>query len=109
MYSKEACNLKLSCPRDGEIHTSEFLIMDTDLPSGLGHEAINKMKLLTKNINTVQKGLREEYDDLFHGLGKIKCEPYKIRLIKDYVAKISPCRKVPFALRLKVKDELDRM
>lgn len=67
MYGKEACNLNLRCPSDEKIHTVEFLIMDTDSPAIFGHEAIEKIKLQTKNINTLQKGLREEFDDLFRG------------------------------------------
>ncbi len=50
----------------------------------------------------------EEYKDVFEGLG---CLPGKHRIsIDDTVAPVvHACRKVPFALREKLKEELARM
>ncbi|XP_054590187.2 retrovirus-related Pol polyprotein from transposon 412 [Nothobranchius furzeri] len=50
----------------------------------------------------------EEYKDCFEGLG---CLPgqHKICVDKNVPPVVHPCRKIPFALREKLKDELARM
>lgn len=52
--------------------------------------------------------LMEEYKDCFEGLG---CLPgkHKIRVDESVSPVVHPCRKVPFALREKLKEELARM
>ena len=50
-----------------------------------------------------------EYEDVFHGLGAIKTEPYNIKLKEDAIPSVVPCRKIPFKLHKKFKGELDRM
>ena len=55
-----------------------------------------------------QDSLMEEYKDCFEGLG---CLPgkHKIYVDKGGPPVVHPCRKIPFALREKLKDELARM
>ncbi|XP_014675600.1 PREDICTED: uncharacterized protein K02A2.6-like [Priapulus caudatus] len=52
--------------------------------------------------------VRTEYADIFKGLG---CLPgiHKIRLDDAVTPVVEPCRKVPFGLHDKLKEELDRM
>lgn len=50
----EACILKVISPCDGQIYNVESMIMDTDSPAILGLEAMEKMGLITKNINSVR-------------------------------------------------------
>ena len=48
------------------------------------------------------------YPDVFEGLGKIN-PPHRMRLKEDYEPVVHPSRKIPETIRLKLKDELDRM
>lgn len=50
----------------------------------------------------------EEYKDCFEGLGWLP-GLHKIHVDKSVTPVVHPCRKVPFALREKLKDELARM
>lgn len=47
----------------------------------------------------------EEYKDCFEGLGCLPGE-HKIRVDKSVSPVVHPCRKIPFALRKNLKDEL---
>lgn len=50
----------------------------------------------------------EQYSDIFRGLGCLPGE-YRIHVNEDIPPVVDACRRVPFALRDKLKSELDRM
>ena len=54
------------------------------------------------------KQVKSEFADVFHGIGLVSDE-CKIHLKSDAVPVVNPPRKVPIALRDKLKSELDRM
>ena len=51
----------------------------------------------------------ERFKEVFIGLGRLKVEPVKIHLTKDAKPVRRPCRRVPIAIRGKLKDELDSL
>lgn len=55
-----------------------------------------------------QDSLMEEYKDCFEGLGCLPGE-HKICVDKSVSPVVHPCRKIPFAMRGKLKEELARM
>ena len=67
----------------------------------------NSQEPKQKEVSTVPN-LTESYKDVFEGL---ECLPgeHKIQLDETVPPVIHPCRKVPFALHNKLKQELDRM
>ena len=67
----------------------------------------NSQEPKQKEVSTVQN-LTESYKDVFEGLGCLPGE-HKIQLDETVPPVIHPCRKVPFALHDKLKQELDRM
>ena len=79
----------------------------------LGLPAIEALQLVTrieeiKTVNYEQK-IRRSFPRLFRGLGNLG-EPYRIQLRSDAKPKaIYTPRRVPFPLRARVKQELDRM
>jgi hypothetical protein len=80
----------------------------------LGINACEKLNLLkrvyvvTSQTENDQESILAEYEDVFEGLG---CLPGEHKICTD--DKITPvvhaCRKVPFARRKKLKEELGRM
>lgn len=66
---------------------------------------------LVKRIDAVQstKCILDEYSDVFQGLGHITNIVHNIKLKKNQEPVIHPPRRIPVALRNKVKQELDRM
>ena len=53
--------------------------------------------------------ITQKHKAAFEGVGKLKNFQCTLSLRDQYVGKINPCRSIPFALRDKVKTELDRM
>uniref|UniRef100_A0A8C4RHI8 Gypsy retrotransposon integrase-like protein 1 n=1 Tax=Erpetoichthys calabaricus TaxID=27687 RepID=A0A8C4RHI8_ERPCA len=91
-----------------------FVVVPKRVQAILGLSACEKMNLiervLTINIedNTEYEALLQKYSDLFLGLGCLPGE-HKIITDKNVSPVIHPCRKVPFALKEKLAEELDRM
>ena len=78
---------------------------------GLVHRgaSLENITLSTINENPLEH-LKEEFCDVFEGLGKFKGEePYHIELKPGVTPVIQPPRKVPFALHDKLKETLDQM
>ena len=89
----------------------------------LGCEDCKKLKLVTFNVNDIRKDPKvtkdsvigqtkedicEKYANCFEGLGPIS-EPYHIKINKDAEPVIHSPRKVPAALRERVRKELEDM
>ena len=52
--------------------------------------------------------LIEEYDDLFHGLGKLKNYQIKLHIDEDVSPVVQPHRRVPFHVRKQLEEQLRR-
>ena len=65
-------------------------------------------KLYGLNKSATSEEILENFNDIFEGLGCLSTE-YKIRLDKDANPVVHPPRKIPFALKNKVKNELSRL
>ncbi|XP_062574225.1 uncharacterized protein K02A2.6-like [Saccostrea cucullata] len=69
---------------------------------------VQRIHSIERKNRTVPHGISQDYQDLFSGLG---CLPgtYSIKVDENIQPVIHPPRKIPIALRDKVKEELDRM
>ena len=113
----------LPCVYKGQMTSVKFYIVDGDVQSVLGAKTCQTMGLV-KRIHTVSPrsilmhagiehnalpdNIEEAYPDLFKGLG---CLPgrHSIKIDKSVMPVIHPPKKIPIALKDKVKTELDRM
>lgn len=100
-----------------------FFVSDGTSHSILGKDLCVKLGLIKLNcrINTVSKDLNEsqnshrdyselikDHEDIFQGLGELPGE-YHIEVDKEVTPVVNPCRKIPFPLQEKLKEELTRM
>nr|XP_029698987.1 uncharacterized protein LOC115251324 [Takifugu rubripes] len=94
---------------------AQLLVVDMGVQPILSLSTCIKLNLVKRvfvvtssDTANTQESLMEEYKDCFEGLG---CLPgrHKIRVDKSVTPVAHPCRKIPFALREKLKDELVRM
>ena len=91
----------------------EFEIVKDKSTPLFGLKACLELNLISRLFslnceNTSSEEILENYRDVFEGLGCLPTE-YRIRLEKDAKPIINPPRKIPYALRNKVKNELDRL
>lgn len=111
--------LILKCVVRNECTNIKFTIVDVDSQPVLGLNACIKLNLVKKidavdhltnnnNMHGKQTFINNNID-LFTGTGKIPYYIYKIILKKDAVPFASPCRRIPDAIRNKVKAELDSL
>ncbi|XP_061887621.1 uncharacterized protein K02A2.6-like isoform X2 [Entelurus aequoreus] len=118
-YTGERVPVKGGCiatfKHKGRQMRAQLLIVDMSVQPILGLSACTKLNLVkrvfvvtSQETTNAQDTLMEEYKDCFQGLG---CLPglHKICVDKNVFPVVHPCRKVPFALREKLKDELARM
>ncbi|XP_018366780.1 PREDICTED: uncharacterized protein K02A2.6-like [Trachymyrmex cornetzi] len=105
------CILKVK--HRGENHSLQFLVIKTKPVAQivLGIKTIKALNLavLVNTINESKLDPLKEFKDIFKGIGRIKIEPVDIKLKQNYETVIVPCRKIPFRIINKLKDELDRM
>ena len=110
---KSLGTVMLPCEKKGVIYNIAFHIVDMDAPAILGADCCESMGLLTR-VNAVKQQDTDdimsdpEYASLFSGLG---CLPgtHQIKVDASATPVVHPPRRVPVALREKVKAELDRM
>ncbi|XP_060076924.1 uncharacterized protein K02A2.6-like [Ylistrum balloti] len=110
-------------PATGKRNSVEFVIVRGNVQAILGAQASQQMGLITVNKNvciqteglervqavkTDDQDLTLKYNSVFEGLGKL---PGKLQLEVDRTVQPVqiPTRKVPVAVREKLKDELDRL
>lgn len=118
-YTGERVPVKGGCiatfKHKGRQIRAQLLIVDMSVQPILGLSACTKLNLVKRVFVVTSPGtandhdsLMEEYKDCFEGLG---CLPgkHKIRVDESVSPVVHPCRKVPFALREKLKEELARM
>lgn len=97
-----------------KVYHENFQIVELDhnVPNVMGLDSCLKLNLLHKGpsvpVNTIDNDVISEYNDLFEGIG---CLPGKHRIVidKSVPPVIHPPRKIPLAMKAKVKEELDRM
>ncbi|KFM78222.1 Retrovirus-related Pol polyprotein from transposon 17.6, partial [Stegodyphus mimosarum] len=98
----------LNCQYGKNNFVVEFQVIDKEEPSTLGLKSCLQLGLIQKVMSVNTEDLLEEYKDVFEGLGCLNGE-YKIQLKQDVTPVIHPPRKIPIAIRDKVKQELQRM
>lgn len=94
----------------------EFHVIDDEVTPLLGLRTCVELSLV-RRLDTVgedqgehsTEGILDSYDDVFDGLGKVKGHQYKINIDFTIPPVVHPPRRVPHALRDKLKNELDRM
>ena len=91
--------------------TLDLYVVQTSAPPVLGLKACTDMGLI-KVILSVDKdkptNFMEEFKDVFSGLGMFEGE-YHIHVDPNYQPVVHPPRRIPVAIKNKVKSELDRM
>ena len=108
----------LQCQLNNKTHWLEFYITKIDASTILGAQACTLLQIL-KRINNINKestnpstsplpDILDEYPDVFKGLGCLP-EKHNIKIDLTVTPVIHPPRRVPIALKDKVKQELDRM
>jgi hypothetical protein len=111
--------LKMFNPKTGKTHKTEFIVVEQEATPILGNQSIQNMNLVTINYRNIlalkseeiiltEELVFSEYSDVFEGTG---CLPGVYRLETDPSVKpvVHPPRKIPIALRDKLKIELDRL
>ena len=95
----------------GKYYDIKFQVVDKKVQPVLGLKSSVHLGLI-KRVGEVKKtkdqGIQEKYADVFEGLGCIEGEQH-IKIKEDAQPVVHAPRKVPVALREKVKEELRRM
>ena len=90
----------------------EFEIVKNKATPIFGLQTCLELNLISRlyglNKSTTSEEILENFNDVFEGLGCLSTE-YEIRLDKDAKPVVHPPRKIPFALKNKVKYELSRL
>lgn len=99
--------------KDGhKTHELEFVIVKGKKASLLGLRASTLLGLVKRvhrvNNEGIVHNIEDEYADVFKGIGKLEAV-HKIQLEENYKPVIHSPRKVPLALRDKLKAELQRL
>ena len=98
----------------GQSLKAQLLIVDKKVQPILGLSACEKLNLVKRvfvvasDPNNDQHALMTEYKDIFQGLGCLPGE-HKIHMDETVTPVVHACRKVPFALRERLTEELARM
>lgn len=99
------CIIKV-CHR-GISHKLEFVVVESG-QNLLGLDAAIKMQLIKRIDNMEKTDITNEYADVFDGTGCFdRC--HHIKLDENATPVVHPPRRVPFALRDRLKEELDRL
>ena len=117
-YTGESVPVKGSClatfQHKGQSLKAQLLIVDKKVQPILGLSACEKLNLVKRVFvvasepNNDQDALMTEYKDIFEGLGCLPGE-HKIHIDETVAPVVHACRKVPFALRERLTEELARM
>lgn len=87
-----------------QIHCLRFIITKNNCQSVLGKDACEELGLI-KRVFTIKI---EQYEDLFHGLGKLPGR-YDIVIEEGAQPSVCPVRKIPIGIRDRLSKELNRM
>jgi hypothetical protein len=112
------CKVKVKNPVTKQKYNIDFVIVKEDLTPLLSRKAAEKMNLITvnyekfANVSCLQghKMLEEEFSDVFSTTpGTLPGEDVHLTVVADADPAIRPARSIPEALKLEVKDTLDRL
>ena len=125
MYSKftlpvlGTCRVSMRNPKNSKKYNVEFVVVKGNYTPLIGSRASQQMNLVTVHQDNIQQvttdtqnltlnQVIEEFGDVFKGQG---CMEGKLHLEIDETVTpvINPPRRVPFALKDKLKSELDRL
>ena len=125
MYSKSTlpvlgkCRVSMRNPKNSKKYNVEFVVVKGNYTPLIGSRASQQMNLVTVHQENIQQvttdtqnltlnQVIEEFGDVFKGQG---CMEGKLHLEIDETVTpvINPPRRVPFALKDKLKSELDRL
>ncbi|XP_064469299.1 uncharacterized protein K02A2.6-like [Ornithodoros turicata] len=117
-FSKRAVGkvvLEVSTPRKRVLE--DFFVVDEDVQTTLSGSLCERLGLLNRvgslgaqtQNNAAQFDPAKMFEDVFIGLGKLRGVRYRMKLRPGSQGIVRPARKVPLALRDKVKAELQRM
>ena len=111
------CRVKMINPANNKKYAVLFTVVDEDLMPVLGASASQQMGLITVNRANIRQvtatnreaDILEKYKDVLND--DVGHFPGKAHLEVDATVKpvITPARKIPFALRPRLKDELDQL
>ena len=114
------CQMEVRNPKNARSYHVEFVVVDSDraVPI-LGNQTMQQMDLIrvqqhnVLSVNTSQAGftaeqLLKDYPDVFEGTGKLEGQ-YTLEVIDGATPVVHPPRRVPVALKGKLKKELDRL
>nr|XP_054769525.1 uncharacterized protein LOC129277362 [Lytechinus pictus] len=112
------CTLKVVNPKVNEEYDVDFIVVAADVTPILGSSTVQEMGLLEVHEDrilavdsaktTSSENILSEYPDVFTGTGKLEGE-YHLEIDDNVKPVIHPPRRVPVALREKLKIELDRL
>lgn len=93
-------------------HLLKYYVTENKRKPILGLEAASDLGLVPKihSINT-ESAIKviKQFDDVFQKNGIVKCRPYKINVDPTANPSIAVARKVPLAIKGKLKEELENM
>ena len=106
-------------PKNNAKFIAEFVVIkDGTLTPLLGNKAVQAMSLLTinfENIKAVRKGVPlskekvlKEFANVFEGTGKLQGK-YHLELDENATPIVYPPRKVPVAIKERLRNELERL
>lgn len=103
----------LTITHKGKFYATPFHIVDRNVVTIIGSQSSLDMDMVKRvyAVNTKEETtetIMNHYSELFEGIGRLNGE-YKIRTDDSVQPVVHPPRKIPFALKSKVKQELDRM
>ena len=109
-------SITLDCSYKGHTYTVAFHILDTSSSSQpiLGQQACLQLKIIKmvlsvdSNTPMTRDSVIKDYSQLFTGLGELEGE-VTICLKEGATPVVHPARRVPHAIKGKLKEELDKM
>ena len=112
LYSKSTmpvlrtCQVSMRNPKNNKKYNVEFVVVKGEHTPLIGSRTSQQMNLVTVQLTLDQ--VNDEFRDVFKGQG---CMEGTLHLEIDKTATpvINPTRRVPFALKEKLKSELDRL
>ena len=107
---KGMCDIK--CTHKDSVKTCSFYIVKTDSPAVLGLQSCIDLGLIQLIMSVSESSgiseILDKYQNVFKGLGRLN-NPYNIKIDKSVTPVIHPPRRVPAALRDRLKSTLDEM
>ena len=107
------CHTEVKNPKNKKTYSIEFVVVSDNYTPLLGYKTAKKMKLMKINEQNIEKVATvspvEQHPDTFDG--KLGALPGKVLLQVDETIHptVMPTRRIPIAVRPKLKAELDRM